>query len=233
MTLDARLRRDGSLPLEAALSITARILEALQHAHGMGVLHHDIKPANILITPEGMVEVTGFGAERLTRTGRIIGRLDYMAPERILGKDADARADLYAVGVLLFEMLTGRRPFVADNQLLRMRQQMEASTQIPEGLERILQIAMARQPGQRFSSAGEFLTALQPYLAPVPQQLLPVPRAKIGMLLLAMAVGLLAIVFWLRTSIPSLNAKSPLSSEPKSEDNRTRERIGPLDRGGG
>jgi serine/threonine-protein kinase len=119
-TLEDLIRRSGRLAAEYAADILAQTLDGMAHAHAMGVLHRDIKPANIMITGEGRVKVTDFGiarvlgSSRMTRDGRIIGTLEYLAPERIRGEEADVRSDLYSVGVVMYEAISGRLPFTAD-----------------------------------------------------------------------------------------------------------------------
>jgi serine/threonine-protein kinase len=130
-TLDAILKESGSLTPAAAADIQRQMLEGMAHAHRMGVLHRDIKPANIMVTGDGQVKVTDFGiarvlgASRMTREGRIIGTLEYIAPERIRGHEADIRSDLYSAGIVLFEMLAGRLPFVSDTDFALMHAHLE------------------------------------------------------------------------------------------------------------
>src|ERR1700704_2231432 len=116
-TLEKQIAREGAMPWQKATEILLRILEGIRHAHQMGILHRDLKPANIMITPDGSVKVTDFGIARvlntvkLTREARVVGTLEYLAPERALGRPADARSDLYSLGIVYYEMLTGRLPF--------------------------------------------------------------------------------------------------------------------------
>jgi serine/threonine protein kinase len=177
-SLEDIIRRRGRLPLDTAVSIAAHVLDGLRHAHAMGILHRDIKPANILIAETGEVKVTDFGiarfvnSDRMTRVGRIVGTIEYMAPERILGHEADARSDIYSVGALLFEMFTGRIPFQGENEFELLKKQLDlpppllsdCGIAVPEGIEWIVQTALAKQPQQRFESAAAMRAQLKPFL---------------------------------------------------------------------
>ncbi|MCC6391130.1 MAG: serine/threonine protein kinase [Bryobacterales bacterium] len=177
-SLEDIIRQRGRLPLDTAVSIAVHVLDGLKHAHAMGILHRDIKPANILISEAGEVKVTDFGiarfvnSDRMTRAGRIVGTIEYMAPERILGHEADARSDIYSVGALLFEMLTGRIPFQSENEFELLKKQLDmpppslaaCGITVPEGIERIVQTALAKQTQQRFESAAAMRAQLKPYL---------------------------------------------------------------------
>jgi serine/threonine protein kinase len=173
-TLDAILRQSGSLHPAAAANILRQVLEGMAHAHRMGVLHRDIKPANIMVTGEGQVKVTDFGiarvlgSSRMTREGRIIGTLEYIAPERIRGHEADIRSDLYSCGVVLFEMLSGRLPFVADTDFGLMQAHLEQQppefgtlgVACPPPMEAVVRKALAKAPEERYQSAEEFRDAV-------------------------------------------------------------------------
>src|SRR2546423_4591506 len=115
-TLRARLAREGAMPVSDALDIARRIAEGLQAAHAVGIVHRDLKPANIMLLPDATVRVLDFGLAKaredsLTTIGAPVGTVAYMAPEQIKGDTADARVDLWALGVVMYDMLTGRRPF--------------------------------------------------------------------------------------------------------------------------
>jgi serine/threonine protein kinase len=183
-SLEKTIRRHGCLPQETAISIMAQVLDALKHAHSMGILHRDIKPANILITETGEVKVTDFGiarflhSERVTREGSIVGTLEYMAPERIMGQDADVRSDLYSAGVLLFEMLTGRLPFQSQNEFELLSKHLyhapprinDCGVTAPEALETMVQKALAKRPAERYESSAAFKADLQPFIAQDPAE---------------------------------------------------------------
>jgi serine/threonine protein kinase len=128
-SLQEILREDGPLPAERAVEVAREIAEGLGAAHREGVIHRDLKPANVLVGEDGRSYVSDFGVARsltgsgLTRDGSILGTLSYLAPEQAQGEDVDARSDLYALGILLYEMLTGELPFRGEtaNELLAER----------------------------------------------------------------------------------------------------------------
>ena len=174
-SLESIIRSSGRLQADYSARIMAQTLEGIAHAHSMGVLHRDIKPANILVTGDGRVKVTDFGiarvlgSSRMTRHGRIIGTLEYIAPERIRGDESDPRSDLYSAGVVLYEMLTGRLPFTGqtDFELIKAQLELEppALTEVlgrpgPAEWDAIIRKAMAKPADQRFQTAEEFALAL-------------------------------------------------------------------------
>ncbi len=122
----------GSLPVNVALTVGKQLCRALEVAHEQGVIHRDIKPQNLIVEPSGTLKVMDFGIARLakrsegmTQAGMAVGTPEYMAPEQLLGGDVDFRADLYAVGAVLFESVTGRPPFVADSPVTLVAKQLE------------------------------------------------------------------------------------------------------------
>jgi serine/threonine-protein kinase len=173
-TLEAMLTETPRLPPENAVDVLGQALEGMSHAHALGVLHRDIKPANIMIAAGGAVKVTDFGiarilgSSRMTREGRIIGTLEYIAPERIKGEEADIRSDVYSAGVVLFEALAGRLPFVADTDFGMIEAHLhqspprlaELGVSCPASLDAVLRKALEKPPAKRFQSADEFRNAL-------------------------------------------------------------------------
>lgn len=174
-TLAESLVRDGPMAPEEAARIARDILDALSHAHSEGVVHRDVKPTNVL-TGDHVIKVTDFGIAKaafahsdLTTTGTLLGTAKYLAPEQATGKSVDARTDLYALGVVMYEMLTGRVPFEAETDLatamLRLTQSPTAPRAlrrgIPRGVERVVMRALARDPDDRFQSAEEMRAELE------------------------------------------------------------------------
>ncbi|MBN2394065.1 MAG: protein kinase [Anaerolineae bacterium] len=161
----------GSLPLGEALAAIRDVLEALAYAHTQGIIHRDIKPENLQRTPEGQIKVTDFGisiaqgATRITETDIVIGTVHYLAPEVIQGQPPDARSDLYAVGVVLYELLAGHPPFQGDTETLTLSQILHAPIPplrtehptIPVDVERIVLKLMAKSPAERYPSAEAVL----------------------------------------------------------------------------
>jgi serine/threonine-protein kinase len=174
-SLETLIRKERCLEASVAGSIMQQMLAGLAHAHSMGVLHRDIKPANVLITEDMRVKVTDFGiarvlgSSRMTRHGRIIGTLEYIAPERIRGIETDARSDLYSAGVVLYEMLTGRLPFSGQTDFELIKAQLEQEpppigqilgTAANAEWEGVVRVAMAKSPDERFQTAEAFSAAL-------------------------------------------------------------------------
>lgn len=180
ITLKQHIREKAPLPLREAVHIACRVLSVLQHAHENGVIHRDVKPQNILITPDARVMVTDFGIARASGTtttvvdqGAMVGTAQYFAPEQARGMPASERSDVYAVGIILFEMLTGRLPFDGDTPVAVAMQHLgqepplpsALNPQVPRGLEAIVLKALEKNPDRRYPSAGAMLDDLENFLA--------------------------------------------------------------------
>jgi len=173
-TFDKLSERVGPMPFERAAHLIAQALDALGHAHGVGIVHRDIKPANLILSESGVVKVMDFGiarmvgAEHLTDDGNTMGNPAYMAPEQVMGNEVDGRADLYGIGVILFRMLTGHLPFKADTVVAMVEKQVkdpptplrQYRAELPAWCEQILDRALAKAPEARYQTADEFRSAL-------------------------------------------------------------------------
>ncbi len=177
VSLRALMREQRPLETDKALDIARQICSALVYMHAQGVVHRDLKPENILLTESGQVKIMDFGialdesARRLTWSGlsSTIGTPDYMAPEQVSGRRGDARTDIYALGTMLYEMLTGNLPFAGGNVYAVMRAKANEDPQPPSSyqpeidphLEEIILHATARQPRDRYATAAEMLSDLR------------------------------------------------------------------------
>ncbi|HKS98097.1 MAG TPA: protein kinase [Rugosimonospora sp.] len=186
----ARLLSRGRPPVPWTISVAAQVCDALAAAHRAGVLHRDIKPGNLMVSPEGRVKVCDFGLARspdthtLTDVMQVVGTSEYLAPERAEGERGDARSDLYALGCVLYEMLTGNPPFTGRNPIAVAYQQVHNAprapasvrSDIPPELDRLVLDLLAKDPAARPATAAEVgarLAALLPRAAPTPP---PPPR---------------------------------------------------------
>lgn len=171
------LRDGAAVPIEEAVEITAGVLSALEYSHQAGIVHRDIKPANVMLTPTGAVKVMDFGIARamadasgaMTQTQAVIGTAQYLSPEQARGETVDSRSDLYSTGCLLFELLTGRPPFIGDSPVAVAYQHARETAQppsvyaadVPANLDRITMKALAKDRDQRYSNAAEFRADLE------------------------------------------------------------------------
>ena len=171
-TLRDVLEIEGKLPVERAVEIVKQVCDALAYAHSNGVIHRDVKPDNIQILPSGLIKITDFGIARimeepsLTADGQVFGTPSYMSPEQVAGKPLDCRTDLFSLGIVLFEMLTGRKPFIGDSVVTItyniMNQEIAVPPTAPPYLERVLRRSMSKDPNLRYQSAAEMAADLDP-----------------------------------------------------------------------
>ncbi|MFL5628839.1 MAG: serine/threonine-protein kinase, partial [Ktedonobacteraceae bacterium] len=183
-TLRDLLENEGPLPLSKALNYTEQLAAALDFAHERGVVHRDVKPANILITPEGRLLLTDFGLVkilsdgqtpqmRLTGAGAPVGTPDYMAPEQVIGEVVDGRSDLYSLGIILYQMITGSTPFQGETPMQIAAQQLQTPPpsprllrpDLPVGAEQVMLKVMSKRPAERYTSGQDFVDALRNSLA--------------------------------------------------------------------
>ncbi|MYT24303.1 protein kinase [Streptomyces sp. SID7760] len=168
--LEADVRQYGAMPADKALRVTADVLAALEVSHEMGLVHRDIKPGNVMMTKRGLVKVMDFGIARamqsgvtsMTQTGMVVGTPQYLSPEQALGRGVDARSDLYSVGIMLFQLLTGRIPFDADSPLAIAYAHVQEEPVAPSSINRsvtpamdaLVARALKKNPNERFPTAA-------------------------------------------------------------------------------
>ena len=262
-TLAAILDEAEHLAVPRALAITRQVLAGLAHAHGQGIVHRDIKPANLMITDEigtgEHVRILDFGLARLrgalnanaTQSNVVVGTPSYMAPEQTVDAAVDARADLYAVGVVLYEMITGDKPFRAENTLElfamhrgapvpRLADRAPVGAAVPSGLQAILDRALAKDPEDRYQNAIEFADAidaltsapLQPVALPPPprdasSRTTSIPRrgSAFGTWLLLLTAGALASAWYLVREPEEPPPPAPRSTTPAATATTPREPV--------
>ncbi len=169
---------DHGLTPEQAVGLVRQVLEAARFAHRHGVVHRDLKPQNVIVDAEGKATVTDFGIARagvseITQAGSVMGTPHYLSPEQAQGQDVTAVSDLYSIGVILYEALTGRVPFEADSAVAMAMKQVSQTPQRPSSinpsvspaLDAVVMRALEKDPGQRFQSADAFIAALDAALA--------------------------------------------------------------------
>jgi serine/threonine-protein kinase len=174
-TLRKLVQDSGGLPVRDVVRLGSQVADALDAAHRAGLVHRDVKPANVLVPPRGPVKVTDFGiakaagSDDLTKTGTVMGTARYLAPEQVSGKPTDARTDVYALGLLLFECLTGHPPFGGDSDVATAMARLTTAApsirieraDVPPALDDVIHRCLARSPEQRFESAAEVREALR------------------------------------------------------------------------
>ncbi len=174
ITLKEYIEREGSLRWKDAVHFSIQILKGLQHAHDRGIVHRDVKPQNIMVLSDGTIKVTDFGIARFARsdqrtiTDKAIGSVHYISPEQARGENTDEKTDIYSVGVILYEMLTGKLPFQAESAVSVAIMQLQRDPQLPSeingsiplGLEQITMHAMQKSQERRYQSASEILCDL-------------------------------------------------------------------------
>ncbi len=177
ITLKEYIEQQGPISWNDAVHFTLQILRGLQHAHDKGVVHRDIKPQNIMVLPDGIIKVADFGIARFARseqetiTDKAIGSVHYISPEQAKGEKTDEKADIYSVGVMLYEMLTGKLPFQAESAVSVAIMQLQKDPTLPRdingsiplGLEQITMHAMQKETSRRYKSAAEMLCDLEAF----------------------------------------------------------------------
>ena len=174
-TLKEHIRHGGSLSMMESYNIASQICDGLEEAHKQGVIHRDLKSQNIIIAPSGHLKIIDFGLahsahlQGMTATGLIMGTPEYMAPEQVAGKRVDERADIYALGIILYELFTGRVPFSGDSAIAVGFMQMkdpprpprEINPQLPEEIETVILKCLEKEPAARYASVAQVKTALE------------------------------------------------------------------------
>jgi serine/threonine-protein kinase len=186
--LEAVMRRSEPLPLPTKLEIVAQLCEGLAYAHEQGIVHRDIKPGNVRVLEDGTVKILDFGIAKfaqssMTQSGMVMGTAYYMAPEQILGNPVDGRADLFSVGVLLHELLSGQKPFAGDSPTAVVYQIVHAEARsiadsvpdLPDGLNDIVARALKKDPNERYSRATDMASDLR-----LVKMMLDLPLTQMG-----------------------------------------------------
>jgi len=171
------LLREGRMPIDTIVDLAAQIAEGLEHAHRAAIVHRDVKPANVMVSPSGRAKLTDFGvayvaSSTMTQTGTALGSPKYMSPEQVIGQPVDPRSDVFALGVVLYEMLVGRTPFEnpADTTVFALMNRIardahrpvtQIDSRLPAAFDRILARSLAKRPTERYAHAGEMARDLR------------------------------------------------------------------------
>ncbi|EGD54583.1 serine/threonine-protein kinase [Gordonia neofelifaecis] len=217
--LNSVISRMGQLSLPHTLDMLEQTGRALQAAHTAGLVHRDVKPGNILITPTGQVKITDFGiakatdAAPVTQTGMVMGTAQYISPEQATGGEATAASDVYSLGVVGYEALTGRRPFLGDGAItVAMKHIQEPPPALPQSIpapvRELIEITLSKDPAQRYATGGEFADAVAAVRA---GNRPPVPRTALG------AAGVAAAA----AAAPYSSTRAMTSAQTQSQPPRT------------
>lgn len=188
---DVLRENDGLLPVDQVLDMVAQVASGLAYAHEHGIVHRDIKPSNIMLIRDGHIKITDFGIARMassairTQTGMVLGSPKYMSPEQVLGKEIDQRSDIFSLGVMLYEMLTGEAPFVGENVNSIMFQTLNLvpaapgtlNSKVPDMLNFIVAKALAKERDDRYQNAKDFAADLRACREVLPRSSQPIDTA--------------------------------------------------------
>jgi serine/threonine-protein kinase len=223
--LKTLLVQEGRLPPRRALRIVAQVASALDAAHARGLVHRDVKPANILVGPDDRTYLSDFGVVKeiagssSTRTGAFVGTIEYCAPEQIEGRDVDGRADVYALACVLYESLVGTAPFHRSNDVAILNAHLHApppklsksAPDLPPALEPVLAKALSKSPLDRYATSGEFVAAARAAAVPAPRVSHGRLAVSLGILALAALAGAALAVAIDRMAFPK-KAPAPITT---------------------